>query len=143
MFDIYHDFPVAASRHSVFEALTSPEGLDEWWTLTSTGEAVPGSTYELFFGPEYSWKADVSVCEIDTALEWTMTEAESDWLGTRVGFRLEEKGGQTWVRFYHTGWSSESDHYRMTSFCWAMYLRILKRYIEQGETVPYADRLNV
>jgi uncharacterized protein YndB with AHSA1/START domain len=34
-------------------------------------------------------------------------------------------------------------HYRVSCYCWAMYLRILKRYLEHGETVPYAKRLDV
>jgi hypothetical protein len=36
-----------------------------------------------------------------------------------------------------------SAHYRTSSFCWAMYLRLLKRYVEHGEVVPYEKRLDV
>jgi hypothetical protein len=61
-----------------------------------------------------------------------------------VGFALEDLGnGRTWVRFHHTGWPDASEHYRTSSHCWALYLRILRRFVEHGETVPYADRLNV
>ncbi len=35
------------------------------------------------------------------------------------------------------------EHYRISCYCWAMYLRILKRYLEHGETVQYARRLDV
>jgi hypothetical protein len=45
------------------------------------------------------------------------------------------------VRFAHRGWPDESDHYRTSSFCWAMYLRLLSRALEFGEFVPYDDRL--
>jgi hypothetical protein len=62
--------------------------------------------------------------------------------GTRVSFDLQptENDG-TQVRFAHRGWPSESDHYRTSSFCWAMYLRLLGRAVEFGEVVPYDDRL--
>ena len=39
------------------------------------------------------------------------------------------------------GWLEANAHFRRSSYCWAMYLRLLQRYLEQGETVPYADRL--
>jgi hypothetical protein len=30
-----------------------------------------------------------------------------------------------------------------SSYCWAMYLRLLRRNVEAGEVVPYAQRLDV
>jgi hypothetical protein len=44
---------------------------------------------------------------------------------------------------HHTGWPDAGEHYRTSSHCRALYLRILRRFVEHGETVPYADRLNV
>lgn len=36
-----------------------------------------------------------------------------------------------------------NDHFRTSSCCWAQYLRILRRFLEHGERVPYAERLDV
>ncbi len=47
------------------------------------------------------------------------------------------------VSFYHMGWPENNEHFRISCYCWAMYLRILKRYIEYGEKVPYKSRLSV
>jgi hypothetical protein len=44
--------------------------------------------------------------------------------------------------FAHRGWPEANDHYRTSSFCWAMYLRLMKRHLETGEQVPYAIRLD-
>jgi hypothetical protein len=74
-------------------------------------------------------------------VEWEITEADADWRGTRVGFRLTPRGDGTDVEFWHTGWPDRNAHYRRSSFCWAMYLRLLRRFIERGEVVPYAERL--
>jgi hypothetical protein len=71
-----------------------------------------------------------------------MTAADADWNGTRVGFRLEDKAGTTWVRFYHRGWPSPNEHYRVSCHCWALYLRLLRRDLEHGEFVPYESRLD-
>jgi len=54
---------------------------------------------------------------------------------------LEAEGEATRVRFSHSGWGSESEHFRVSSYCWAMYLRVMRRFVESGEQVPYEDRL--
>jgi hypothetical protein len=46
-------------------------------------------------------------------------------------------------RRLHRAHGHQSEHYRISCYCWAMYLRILKRYLEHGEQVPYAKRLDV
>jgi hypothetical protein len=74
--------------------------------------------------------------------ELELTEAMPDWVHSRVGFVLEDRGHDTWVHFSHRGWSDANEHYRISSHCWALYLRILRRYLEHGERVPYAVRLS-
>jgi hypothetical protein len=71
-----------------------------------------------------------------------MSAADSDWVGTRVGFRLTPRGDVTWLRFHPLGWKMPNEHYRISCHCWAMYLRVLRRYLEHGETVPYQSRLD-
>ena len=99
--------------------------------------------FELWFGPEYDWRARVTHCAVGKEFELQMVVADSDWNGTRVGFELEAKDGASRVRFHHTGWPIANEHYRISCPCWALYLRILRRYLEHGELVPYDDRLDV
>jgi uncharacterized protein YndB with AHSA1/START domain len=140
--DIFHDFPIKAAPPRVFAALTTPAGLDEWWTLRSTGTPRSGVEYVLDFGPEYVWKARVSRCVPDAEFELEFTDADPEWIGTKVGFHLSAAGAGTQVRFRHVGWPRETEHFRVSSYCWAMYLRILRRHLEHGESVPYARRLD-
>jgi uncharacterized protein YndB with AHSA1/START domain len=140
--DILHDLPIFVPRERVFAALTTPEGLDQWWTLGSSGEPVVGSIYALDFGPEYRWRARVTRCDPDLLFELEMETADEDWRGTRLTFELADRPDGTKLRFSHSGWPRVGDHYRTSAFCWAMYLRILKRWLEHGETVPYAERLD-
>jgi hypothetical protein len=72
-----------------------------------------------------------------------MLHADADWLDTTVEFRLSWRDAQTWVEFAHVGWPAMNEHYRISNFCWAMYLRVLRRSLEYGEVVAYADRLQV
>lgn len=141
--DIHHTFPIHSSARKVFDCISSPKGLDAWWAKSSEGEPVVGNTYRLYFAPEYDWRAVVTTCEPEKHFEFLITEADEDWTQSKVGFILTEKDSTTLVEFYHTGWPKDNKHYSISSFCWAMYLRLLKRYIELGEIVAYENRLEV
>ena len=141
MADIFHHFPIKAPLAQVLRAVSSPEGLDAWWTKGSSGEPREQSEYTLDFGPEAMWRGVVTRSG-DSEFELELTRAQEDWLGTRVGFVLEERDGATQVRFHHVGWPEVNEHYHGSCYCWAMYLRLLKRYVEHGEIVLYESRLD-
>jgi uncharacterized protein YndB with AHSA1/START domain len=140
--DIRHDFPLRVPIARAFEALSSASALAHWWTLRSAGDAAPGAEYELFFGAEYDWRATVTTYVIDQVFELTMTRADADWIGTKVRVQVESRGENTWVRFSHEEWRHDNEHYRVSNHCWAMYLRVLRRWLEHGEAVPYEERLD-
>ncbi len=141
--DILHELPIKAPIDRVFHAVSTPAGLDTWWTKHSAGVPEEGAAYELSFGPEYQWRATVTRCIPNVEFELQLVHADTDWLDTRVGIRLESRAGATWLQFHHTGWPSLNEHHRVSCTCWAMYLRILRRSLENGEAVPYEDRLDV
>jgi uncharacterized protein YndB with AHSA1/START domain len=141
MADIFQHFPIKAPAPQVFQAVSTPAGLDAWWTERSSGGPEEGAEYSLGFGAGYNWRARVSRSIPDREFELELTGADDDWQGTRMGFQLEESDGATQVRFHHTGWPESNEHYRVSCYCWSMYLRLLKRYVERGEVVPYDDRL--
>ena len=143
MSDILQEFPIAADPSRVYEGVSNPALLDEWWTLRSSGSPLAGAPYELDFGPGYRWRAVVTKAVPAVAFELEMTDADADWNGTRVGFELEPSDYGTKVRFHHSGWPEANAHYRISCHCWALYLRILRRHLEHGESVAYADRLSV
>ena len=151
--DIFHQFPVFAPARKVFDAVSTPEGLDAWWTLTSKGESVAGNIYELFFGEGYDWCGRVSTCVPGRIFALLIYDSMEDWENTIVRFELTEKispatvdAGEgrviTDVLFSHIDWPVGNDHYRISSFCWAMYLRLMKKYVETGEVVEYSKRLD-
>ena len=140
MAEILHQFPIKAPIEEVFEAVSTPEGLDRWWTLRCSGKPEPDAIWELYFGPEYDWRAVVTRFVKDNEFELSITEAMPDWVGARVGFNLFEENGVTTVRFHHRGWVEKSEHFCISSYCWATYLRLLKRNVEHGEFVLYHER---
>jgi len=141
--DIHQIFFIKAAPEKVFEGVATPEGIDNWWTLDCSGKPSVGERYYLGFGPEYQWQATVSKCNPGKQFELTMNDSDNDWKGTRVGFNIEPQAEGSKVEFYHTGWPTDNEHHRISTYCWAMYLRILKLNIEKGYKVPYNERLDV
>ena len=143
MADIYHDFYISVTPAQIYRGIASPSGLDTWWTEKSSGKPNVGELYNLGFGPGYDWEAIVTRCTPAKEFELKMTKSDADWDETKIGFSIKELENGCQVEFRHTGWHEINEHYRISSFCWAMYLRILKLNLENGLTVPYAERLNV
>ncbi len=140
--DIEHELVVAAPIEQVFACFRTAEGLGAWWPDTATAQARLGGRYTFGFDPEHQWVGVVRVFDAPHAIEWEMTETAPmpDWLGTRVGARLTAEGSNTRLHFYHRGWEGPTAHHRISSFCWATYLRLLARYCTIGEVIPYAKR---
>ena len=143
MADIFHNFLINAPVRRVFEAVSHPAGLDNWWTKASLGKPLAGEKYSLDFGAAYQWEAKVSKYVPETEFELEMTRSDHDWYGTRVGFKIIPAATGSQVAFYHTGWAALNEHFKISSYCWAMYLRLLKLNLETGLIVPYEERLTV
>jgi len=143
MVDIFHYFYINTSVTEVFNAISTADGIEHWWSEKTTGVGLVGESYNLSFGTEYNWTGIVSKYDVNKEFELTITKADKDWIGTKVGFVLSTRDDTTYVRFYHKDWKENNEHYRVSCYCWAMYLRVLKRYLEFGEQVPYKNRLNV
>ncbi len=143
MANIFHCFPINAPIDKVFDTISTHNGLDKWWTKTSLGEAAIGERFFLNFEPDDHWTAIVSKNIPEKEFELIIQDANDDWKDSKVGFCLKKKQNLTEVQFYHIDWKEENKHFRISNYCWAMYLRLLKRNLEFGEFVQYADRLNV
>lgn len=139
-FAIYHDLIIDAPISKVFKSVISPHHLVNWWPYKCTGIAAIGEVYNFYFTPEYDWFAKVIELVPDAAFYVKMTHADEDWSPTSFGFDMYEVKGKVQLEFWHKGWPSCNEHYRRSSFCWAMLLNGLKNYIEKGVVTPFKDR---
>jgi uncharacterized protein YndB with AHSA1/START domain len=62
---ISHNLLIKASAKEVFEAISLPEHLNNWWPLKSSGDPKLRATYNLNFTDEYDWYGEVSRCVIN------------------------------------------------------------------------------
>ncbi|MDI9311604.1 MAG: SRPBCC domain-containing protein [Limnohabitans sp.] len=137
---IYHDFWINTTIEKVFEAVSTPQGLNNWWTKRCSGKCELKSEYNLYFTDEYDWLAEITKLVQNESIEFKMTKATPEWLSTSFGFVLKKENNATKVEFYHKDWSEVTQEYRVTSFCWADLLRQLKQYLEKGIITPFEER---
>ncbi len=87
-----------------------------------------------------NWYGVVTEVKENESFYIRMTNSDKDWDGTTFGFTLEEIEQGVYVRFSHTNWSTDNDHFKFSSFCWAMLLNGLKNYLEKGIVIPFEER---
>ncbi len=137
---IYHDLTISSTLQKVFDAVSLPEHLNNWWTLKCTGTPELNTAYNLYFAPEYDWLAEVVLVEPNKSFHLKMTQSSEDWKTTTFGFDLEEIDEGVLLKFSHLGWMQCNNEFRNSSFCWAMLLNGLKQYVEKGHVVPFEER---
>ncbi|MDC8003465.1 SRPBCC domain-containing protein [Aureisphaera galaxeae] len=139
-YSIYHDLVILGTPKRVYDAVSLPEHLNNWWTLKCTGTPKQGTVYNLYFAPEYDWMAEVVSATSNESFHLRMTRSSEDWSTTTFGFDLEEKNEGVLLKFSHLGWLHCNNEFRNSSFCWAMLLNGLKQYVENGHIVPFEER---
>lgn len=109
---IERELHVDAPPEIVYEVITSPEHLREWWPDDAVLEPVPGAVGELVFGDRSS--PDVQIPKVTVAdarppwhfsFRWIYPEDEAAAAGNslHVSFDLEPSGAGTKVRMTETG----------------------------------------
>ena len=139
-YTIFHNLLIERTPLEVFNAVSQPHHLDNWWTLKSSGTPRLGETYNLNFTDDYNWFCKVSHVEAHKSIHFKMTQSDADWDPTSFGFDLEDHDKGTYLRFSHANWKMTNDHFKIASFCWAMLLNGLKNYLEKGIIIPFESR---
>lgn len=139
-YSIFHNLIIKASTKEVFDAVSQPKHLDNWWTLKSSGIPKLGTEYNLNFTDEYNWYCKVSKVELNKTFYLSMTKSDKDWNPTTFGFTLESTDNGTLLNFSHVNWPESNNHFKHSSFCWAMLLNGLKNYLEKGVIIPFKER---
>ena len=109
---IEREIQIDALPATVFEVISSPEHLQEWWPDEAVLEPVPGGQGELVFGDRASpdaHVAQVTVVEAEPprrfSFRWTHPEGESAREGNSllVTFELTPRGSGTLLRLTESG----------------------------------------
>jgi len=142
---------VEAAPDVVFEVVSSPEHLRQWWPDEARYEPVPGSVGEIVFGDPESGGAAVAFTVLEVlpprtfSFRWTHPAADTAVEGNSllVTFDLTPSSGGTLLRMTETGFRERGweaavleEQYREHVTGWDFYLPRLLTYAESLELRP-------
>ncbi len=132
-YSIKHLYHINAPKQKVYEAISTLNGLKNWWTIQVEGSAETGSILQFNFGDFKGPAMQVRALIPHEKIEWECVGEAQDWRGNTFTFLLDENEGKTRVRFSHDGWEAQDDFYAACCFSWARYLESLRQYCQTGK----------
>jgi uncharacterized protein YndB with AHSA1/START domain len=140
------DIHIQASPERVFEALTDPKQLMQWWGQADMYRAVayeidlrPGGRWVCkgkgVDGKEFQVKGEYIEVDPPRTLEYSWIADWSGDLKTIVHWDLSPHQGGTMVRIRHRGFAGQAEHAKNHSNGWTRVLGWMQAYLEKGETV--------
>jgi len=135
MADIRHTLTIKAAPAKVYEAVTTQAGLSGWWAKQTVAKPEVDFVNVFTFGTSPNG-FKVTLLSTNKRVEWQCINSIEEWMGTNVIFDLEEKDGNTVLRFAHGNWKSITDMYARCNYDWARFLRSLKLLCETGTGEP-------
>jgi uncharacterized protein YndB with AHSA1/START domain len=139
MHDIMHLIKIHASSERVYQAITTADGIRQWWTRDAAIEAKAGAAGEFgFYGRRFVAKVTIEELEPTTRVRWKV--ANSAWDGKDIEFNLKAAGNDTSLSFAHRGFPRADKGYAGATTRWGFYLLSLKRYLETGKGTPNPER---
>ena len=108
---IHREVYVEASPETVFDVVSSPDHLEQWWPDEARYEPTPGSTGEILFGDPDAGGGVVPFTVVDAqpprlfSFRWTHPAGEEAAEGNSllVTFELTASGNGTVLRMTETG----------------------------------------
>ena len=133
MYSIKHLFHINASREKVFEAISTINGLSNWWTTKTSGSDAVDGVINFHFGESEGPQMKVIEIIPNEKISWLCVASPFGWDGHIFTFALDENDGKTRVRFSHNGWAENGDFYAGCSFSWGRYMESLRQYCQTGK----------
>jgi uncharacterized protein YndB with AHSA1/START domain len=133
MESIKHLLLINSPRDKVYKAISTIDGLSNWWTSDTKGDSKPGGEIEFRFGPYPPLILKVSELKDNEIVEWKCESDMMGWKDTKLKFLLDDQDDKTRVRFEHSNWKETDDDFAAVSFTWTRYLSSLKQFCQTGE----------
>ncbi|MGW5559388.1 SRPBCC domain-containing protein [Micromonospora sp. NPDC003944] len=147
---IERDIHVNASPEVVFEVVSQPEHMREWWPDDARFESVAGAPGELVWRDVDSGETKtvaLAVVEVDPpkrfSFRWCFTEPDRSGQALLVTFDLAPSGAGTLIRMTETGFRELGwevavleEHYRDHENGWDHYMPRLGAYVARLVATP-------
>lgn len=147
---IERDIHVEAAPEVVFEVISRPEHMRQWWPDDARFEPVPGAPGDLVWHNAQTGETmtvALTVVEVDPprrfSFRWCYADPDRRGESLLVTFELTPAGGGTLVRMTETGFREMGweiavleERYRDHENAWSHYIPALGRYIERVVVEP-------
>ena len=132
--------PVEADPKVTYDALSTSQGVNAWWSNHTEGPEGVGSTMKVAF-PDAPMTFDFEVTEerAGERVAWKCLAGPPEWIGTDISFEIQSDEGNTSVLFSHDGWSTTEESFPFIAYSWAQILPRLKNLAETGAVDPFFD----
>jgi uncharacterized protein YndB with AHSA1/START domain len=139
MTSIRHNVAIKATPEKIYKAITTQEGLANWWTNDTTAKPEVGFVNVFIFG---KFRNEMKVTELTSnkKVQWECINSIPEWTGTYISFALQEKDNHTLLRFTQGGWKEVTDTFAGSNYDWALFLKSLKSLCETGTGTPYQNK---
>lgn len=136
MVDILHRVGVKTpTPEKAYDALTTIDGLADWWTKDTKGSPEVGGVLEFRF-PAGGFDMEVVEQRPSERVVWRVVAGPPEWVGTTIEWDLRQDGDYTIALFAHRGWAEPVEFMHHCSTKWATFLLSLKSLVETGEGAP-------
>jgi len=148
MINIIHRIGIKSSTENVYKAVSTIEGLTNWWTEETEGDEQVGGKIKFTFRTDTGDVKGQMVMELKELnsgknVRWTCVEGPVEWVGTNITFDLYEQDGQVIIIFGHRGWREAVDFTAHCSMKWAVFLLSLRDYVETGKGKPSPNDIKI
>ncbi len=133
--EIRHNVIIKTTPEKVYEAITTQEGLANWWAKQTIAKPEVGFVNIFTFGT-FRNEMKVIILNPDKKVEWKCINSIEEWIDTNISFDLEEKNGHTLLRFTQSGWRAVTDTFAGCNYDWGRFMTSLKLFCETGTGTP-------
>ena len=133
--EIRHNVIIKTTPEKVYEAITTQEGLANWWAKQTIAKPEVGFVNIFTFGT-FRNEMKVIILNPNKKVEWKCINSIEEWIDTNISFDLEEKEGHTLLRFTQSGWRAVTDTFAGCNYDWGRFMTSLKLFCEIGTGTP-------
>ena len=136
--EIMHLIKIRAAQDSVYQAVSTAEGIRNWWTRDAALDPNVGGAGEFgFYGHRMVIKVEVAELTAPGHVAWhVISSTGGAFDDTTISFDLSSEDGVTSLLFAHRGFEAGGNNIPSATTRWGFYLLSLKRHLETGKGTP-------
>ena len=141
MYEIFHRVTYNVPPDTLYNAITSSEGLSNWWTTKVDTDSKSYAHFSFGDG-SHVVKMNVTQMEPNSLLRWQC--AQGPWQGHNFQFAIEPHDKGCVLNFSHQGWEEQSEFYGHCNSKWGFFIGVsLKDFVEHNNGRPHPEEPDI